>query len=111
MGEQKTIPFSKYLGELKEKSQIKGDLFDVSVSMPVVGLYQLSQKYSAESGVEMPIPQDIVVRKTPKKTSVRCTFPDTLDPSALNNAVIDLGLEKRVSIPDMGVEKTVIVIQ
>jgi hypothetical protein len=99
---------SVYVKKAQSGSHVKGDLFDVEVSNQVTALYNLATGYSAKKGGEPPVPQDIVVRKTPKKTALRCVFPAELDLPTLNNAILDLGLEHNVSFPDAVGEKTVI---
>lgn len=106
------MDFAKFHEKLRSIPNVDvSALFSTDHAVSILSLYALSNTYSNKhygSDVNSPIPVDIQFKRTKTKASMRCTF-NSLDIAHVNNSIVDLKMEKTVTLLSNDDSKTILV--
>ena len=106
------MDFAKFHQKLRSIPNVNTmALFSTDHAVSIISLYALSVAYSTRhngNADSPPIPMDIQFKRTKTKSSMRCSF-SALDIAHVNNAIVDLNMEKTVSLSSNDETKTVLV--
>jgi hypothetical protein len=106
------MDFAKFHQKLRSIPNVNAlALFSTDHAVSILSLYALSNAYSIRhygNAESPPVPVDIQFKRTKTKASMRCSFP-ALDIAHVNNAIVDLNMEKTVSLSLNDETKTVLV--